>query len=250
MKVVLVTGGASGIGKAITCKFQESGYKPVVVDSSEVLCKELADSTGIEYFIADLADPEACRKVVSDCSSQLGGIDILVNNAGFQHVSPIEDFPLEVWQTMQAVMLTAPFLLTQAVWPHMKANGWGRIINIASVHGMVASLYKSSYITAKHGLLGLTKATALEGGEHGITVNAICPGYVRTPLVENQIADQARLLDIPEEKVISDVMLKNATIKKLLSPEDIAEMAKYLCSDAAACVTGSHWTIDQGWTAQ
>ncbi|MRI35194.1 D-beta-hydroxybutyrate dehydrogenase [Endozoicomonas sp. OPT23] len=247
MRTALVTGAASGIGKAIAIQLAQSGYKVLAVDQHVIAEAELTHSKSIETATIDLSDFKACRALVKDFGA---GIDVLVNNAGFQHVCAIEDFPLATWQKMQDVMVTAPFVLTQAVWPAMKAKGWGRIINIASVHGLVASLYKSSYITAKHGLIGLTKTLALEGGEHGITANAICPGYVRTPLVESQIADQARLLNIPEEQVISDVMLKNAAIKRLLSADEIAAMALYLCTDAAGCVTGSSWTIDQGWTAQ
>lgn len=246
MKTALVTGGASGIGQAIVHAFIKAGNQVIAADVSE----PESEINGAAYIHGDLSDSASCKQLIQECNQRFGGVDILVNNAGFQHVCPLEEFPLETWQAMQAVMLTAPFLLTQGVWPHMKKNGWGRIINISSIHGLVASLYKSSYITAKHGLIGLTKAAALEGGEHGITVNAICPGYVRTPLVENQIADQSHLLNLSEDKVISDILLKNAAVKRLLSPEDIATMVMYLCSPAADCITGSSLSIDQGWTAQ
>ncbi len=247
MRTALVTGAASGIGRAIAMQLASSGYRVLAVDQHVIIEAELTQQDNVDTATVDLSDFEACQALVKNFGA---GIDVLINNAGFQYVCSIEDFPLEIWQKMQDVMVTAPFVLTQAVWPTMKAKGWGRIINVASVHGLVASLYKSSYITAKHGLIGLTKTTALEGGEHGITVNAICPGYVRTPLVEKQIAVQARLLNIPEEQVISDVMLKNAAIKRLLTPDEVAAMVLYLCTEAAGCVTGSSWTIDQGWTAQ
>jgi 3-hydroxybutyrate dehydrogenase len=177
-------------------------------------------------------------------------VDILVNNAGFQHISPIEEFPIEQWNKLLGVMLTAPFLLMRYSWPMMKQKGWGRVINIASVHAMVASPFKAGYISAKHGVIGLTKTAALEGGEFGITVNAICPAYVRTPLVENQIADQARTRGIKEEEVVTDVMLKNAAIKKLIEPEEVANLVAFLASDQASSITGSSLTIDSGWTAQ
>ncbi|WP_067518174.1 3-hydroxybutyrate dehydrogenase [Endozoicomonas ascidiicola] len=246
MKTALVTGGVSGIGRSTAEALRDNGYRVIVADLNE----PASPMDEIQFIQADLANTDACQHLINTVNEQHNGIDILVNNAGFQHVCPLEDFPLETWQTMQSVMLTAPFLLTRGVWPAMKAKGWGRIINIASIHGLVASLFKSSYITAKHGLIGFTKASALEGGEFGITANAICPGYVRTPLVERQIADQSRLLNLPEDRVIADVLLKNAAVKRLLTPEDIAAMVIYLCSPAADCVTGSSWSIDQGWTAQ
>ena len=158
---------------------------------------------------------------------------ILINNAGFQHIDPIEVFPEDTWDKMLAVMLTAPFLLTKYVWGSMKTRGWGRIVNVSSIHGRVASPFKSAYITAKHGLIGLTRTAALEGGEHGITVNAICPAYVRTPLVENQIADQARTRGISTEDVVEQVMLEPAAIKRLITPEEVAALVVYLCSEAA-----------------
>jgi 3-hydroxybutyrate dehydrogenase len=174
----------------------------------------------------------------------------LVNNAGFQHVSPIEEFPEDTWDKMIAVMLTAPFLLTRYAWPAMKAQRWGRVINIASVHGMVASPFKSAYISAKHGLLGLTRTAALEGGAHGITVNAICPAYVRTPLVDNQIADQARTRGLSPGEVIEKVMLEPAAVKRLIEPEEVADFAAYLCGPTGAVFTGAALTMDLGWTAR
>ena len=174
----------------------------------------------------------------------------MVNNAGFQHIESIETFPPEIWDKMIAVMLTAPFLLTQHVWQAMKANGWGRIINISSIHGRVASPFKSAYVTAKHGLIGFTRSAALEGGAHGITVNAICPGYVQTPLVEEQIADQARTHQLTRDEVLEQVMLAPAAIKRLIRPEEIASLVVYLCSEEAGVITGADWAIDLGWTAR
>jgi len=177
-------------------------------------------------------------------------VDILVNNAGFQHVSPLDEFPEDRWDEMIGVMLTAPFLLTRYAWPHMRERGWGRVVNMASIHGLVASPNKIGYISAKHGLLGLTRTAALEGGEHGITVNAICPAYVRTPLVENQIAAQAETHQIDESEVVEKIMLDSAAVKRLIEPEEIAGLVVYLCSDMAASVTGAEWKIDGGWTAR
>ena len=178
-----------------------------------------------------------------------GQIDILVNNAGIQYVAPITEFPEAKWRQILEIMLTAPFLLTKAVLPGMYERGWGRVINIASVHALRASAYKSAYVTAKHGLLGLTRVTALEAAEHGVTCNAICPSYVRTALVEKQIADQARVHGIPESEVVEKIMVAEAPIHRLLEPEEVAHLVTYLCSDAASGITGSAQMIDCGWTA-
>jgi len=178
------------------------------------------------------------------------GVDILVNNAGFQHIDPVEAFPLETWQAMVQVMLTAPFQLIKALIPGMKAKGWGRIINVASVHGLVASPYKSAYISAKHGLVGLTRTVALETGPYGVTANAIAPAYVRTPLVEGQIQDQARTLGISPEEVVEKVFLAQAAIRRLIEPEEVAELAFFLASEKASAITGAVLPIDLGWTAR
>lgn len=249
-KVAVVTGGASGIGLAVAEKLAGLGCRVVVADFNPEAGSAAASRIGAAFIQADLSDAEQCRGLIEQAAERYGAVDILVNNAGFQHISPIEDFPVEQWNKLIGVMLTAPFLLMRYAWPMMKQNGWGRVINIASVHAMVASPFKSGYISAKHGVIGLTKTAALEGGEFGITVNAICPAYVRTPLVENQIADQARTRGIREDQVVTDVMLKNAAIKKLIEPEEVANLVAFLASDQASSITGSSLTIDSGWTAQ
>ncbi|WP_275096608.1 3-hydroxybutyrate dehydrogenase [Sedimenticola hydrogenitrophicus] len=249
-KVAVVTGGASGIGRAVAEKLVSLGCKVVIADFNSQSGNATAAQIGASFIQADLSDAEQCRSLIAQAAQLHGSVDILVNNAGFQHISPIEEFPVEQWNKLIGVMLTAPFLLIRYAWPMMKQKGWGRVINIASVHAMVASPFKAGYISAKHGVIGLTKTAALEGGEFGITVNAICPAYVRTPLVENQIADQARTRGIPEDQVVSDVMLKNAAIKKLIEPEEVADLVAFLASDRASSITGSSLTIDSGWTAQ
>jgi len=186
---------------------------------------------------------------VTDTLAAEGQIDILVNNAGIQYVAPIIDFPEAKWRQIIEIMLTAPFLLTKAVLPGMYAQKWGRIINIASVHALRASAFKSAYVAAKHGLLGLTRVTALEAAEHGVTCNAICPSYVRTALVEKQIADQARIHGIPESEVVEKIMVTEGAIRRLLEPEEVAQLVTYLCTDAASGITGSAQMIDCGWTA-
>ncbi|MDP3062067.1 MAG: SDR family NAD(P)-dependent oxidoreductase, partial [Chloroflexota bacterium] len=190
-KVVLVTGAASGIGRSIAELFAQSGAYVLVNDVVES-GREVADSIGGAFLRADLADVEQVRSLATRALEARGKVDILVNNAGYQHVAPVEEFPEEQWMKLVQVMLTAPFQLTRRLLPGMKGRGWGRIINIASIHGLVASPYKSAYVSAKHGLIGLTKAVALEAGAYGVTVNAICPSYVRTPLVEGQVKEQAR----------------------------------------------------------
>src|SRR5207249_2123821 len=177
-------------------------------------------------------------------------LDILVNNARLQHVAPIQDFPEEKWDLLIGVMLTGAFLLSKYAFAHMMRQGWGRIINIASIHGLVASPFKAAYVSAKHGLLGLTKTVSLEAGPFGITANAICPAYVRTPLVENQIADQARTRGLSEEAVVEQVMLEPAAIKRLIEPPEVAELALFLASERAGAITGASYQIDLGWTAR
>jgi len=249
-KTVIVTGGASGIGKSIAEAMAGEGYSVVVGDVNKETGSSVATKIGGYFVQVDLTERESCRHLVDATIEEYGRIDILVNNAGFQYVSPLEEFPEDKWDDMLKLMLTAPFLLTKYVWPYMKKQEWGRVVNIASIHGMVASPNKAGYISAKHGLIGLTRAAALEGGSHGITINALCPAYVRTPLVENQIADQAKTHNIREQDVVENIMLKSAVIKKLIEPEEIANLVLFLCSDRGASITGASWTIDCGWTAQ
>ncbi|NOR50826.1 MAG: SDR family oxidoreductase, partial [Desulfuromonadales bacterium] len=208
-----------------------------------------ADRIGAYFVQADLTARANCKALIDAAIAEYGAIDVLVNNAGIQHVSPVEDFPEDKWDFIIRLMLTAPFLLTKYTWPHMKSAGWGRVINISSVHGLRASEFKSAYISAKHGIMGLTKTTALEGGPYGITVNAICPAYVRTPLVDKQIDSQAATHGIPREEVIGSIMLKKAAIKKMIEPSEIGAAVLYICSDAAGCMTGTDFTIDCGWSA-
>lgn len=247
-RIALVTGTSSGIGAAVVKHFCELGHQVLAVDFNPA-GKAVAEQAGAAFFEADLTDPDACRAAVAEAVNRFGGVDILVNNAGIQHVASIETFPEEKWRQIMDLMLTAPFLLTQAAWPHMRKNGWGRIVNVASIHAQVASPGKAAYISAKHGMIGLTKTAALEGGEQGITANAVCPAYVKTPLVDNQIADQAKLNNMDEKEVVEKVMLKQAAIKRLIEPEEVAQLVAYLASDAAGAVTGSSFNIDLGWTA-
>ena len=247
-KTVLITGAGSGIGRAIAEAFAREGAQVLLHDLNPA-ARSVADGLGATFLLADLSEPEAVRGL-AEAALALGRVDILVNNAGFQHIAPVEEFPEEMWLRMLQVLLTAPFQLIKYLLPGMKQSGWGRIVNIASVHGLVASPYKSAYISAKHGLLGLTKTVALETGGHGVTVNAICPAYVRTPLVEHQIADQARSRGIPVDEVVEKVMLEPAAIKRLIEPSEVSDLALFLASDRAGAMTGGVHTIDLGWTAR
>jgi len=249
-RVAIVTGGASGIGRAVAERLAADGCRVAVVDLNGAPADSVAAAIGGLSIQADISQREECRRVVDETVAHYGRADILVNNAGFQHVSPIADFPEDVWEKLLAVLLTAPFLLTKYVWPYMAAQGWGRVVNLSSIHGKVASPFKAGYVSAKHGLIGLTRTAALEGGGQGITVNAVCPAYVRTPLVESQIADQARNRGISADDVLFQVMLQPAAIKRLIEPDEVAGLVAYLCSDAAAAVTGAAWDIDLGWTAR
>jgi 3-hydroxybutyrate dehydrogenase len=248
-RVALVTGAASGIGLAVAESLAGADYQVVLADVNAEAGKEQAARIGGHFMQADLTDAASCKRLVEETVATFGSVDVLVNNAGIQHVSPIEDFPEEKWNFIISLMLTAPFLLTKYSWPHMKKNGWGRVININSVHGLRASEFKSAYVSAKHGLTGLTKTAALEGGPFGITVNSICPAYVRTPLVDNQIDAQAASHGIDREAVIETIMLKKAAVKRMIEPSEIGQAALFLCSDAATCMTGVALTIDCGWTA-
>ena len=248
-KVALITGGGSGIGKEIAKLYTESGATVIINDIRDV-GQEAADELGGHFLRADLSDMKATRQLAEEALAIEGRVDILVNNAGYQNIYPVDEFPDETWAEMVQVMLVAPFQLIKYLVPSMKAHGWGRIINMASIHGLVASPYKSAYNSAKHGLVGLTKTVALEVGEFGITVNAICPGYVSTRLVEVQIEDQAKTRGISVDDVIEKVMLEPAAIKRLIDPEEVAALAQFLASDAARSITGSAYSIDAGWVAR
>ena len=249
-KVAIVTGAASGIGLAVARDFAKQGIRVTLSDidvaGGQAAAAELP---GARFQAADMTKSADIERLVADTIAAEGQVDILVNNAGIQYVAPITEFPEAKWRQIIDLMLTAPFLLTKAVLPEMYTRKWGRIINIASVHALRASAFKSAYVSAKHGLLGLTRVTALEGAEHGVTCNAICPSYVRTPLVEKQIADQAMVHAIPESEVVEKIMVAEAPIHRLLEPEEVAQLVTYLCTDAASGITGSAQSIDCGWTA-
>ena len=250
-KAALVTGAASGIGLAIAQALAAEGARVTLADLDvERGQAEAAKLANARFVAADLTQPGASRQLVEGTISASGSLDILVNNAGVQYVAPITEFPEAKWRQLIELMLTAPFLLTQAALPGMYARGWGRIINLGSVHSLRASAFKSAYVSAKHGLLGLTRVTALEGAEHGVTCNCLCPSYVRTALVEKQIGDQARVHNIPESEVVEKIMVAEAPIHRLLEPSEVGAYAAFLCSDAASGVTGSAITIDCGWTAR
>ena len=239
----LITGGASGIGAAIARRLAGLGVAVQVADLDLAGAQAVAAETGGESWQLDLSDPAALSGIALE-------VDILVNNAGIQRVSPIEDLDPEMFHQMLMIMVEAPFRLIQSALPHMYAQGYGRIVNVSSVHGLRASAYKSAYVTAKHGLEGLSKVTALEGGPHGVTSNCINPGYVRTPLVEKQVADQARIHRLEESAVLEEVMLTHNAIKRLVEPEEVAALVAWLVGPEAAMVTGASYTMDGGWTAQ
>ncbi len=248
--VALVTGGASGIGRAIAGRLAAGGGRVAIVDRNAQGAAEAAQAIGGIAIVTDLLEPGAAASVVAAVTERLGSPLILVNGAGYQTVAPIADFDESTWRQMVELMLTVPFLLTRGCWPGMVAARWGRIVNLSSIHGLVASAGKSAYTAAKHGLVGLTRATAIEGGPHGITANAICPAYTRTPLVMGQVGDLAIAHGLPEDRVIDEVMLAPAAVRRLIEPAEIAELAAYLCSDAAASMSGAAIPLDGGWTAR
>ncbi|MDQ0709444.1 3-hydroxybutyrate dehydrogenase [Arthrobacter woluwensis] len=239
----LVTGGASGIGAAVAATLADAGLHVVVADLDGRAAEDVAARIGGEAWAVDLLDTAPLESLELDC-------DVLVNNAGFQKVAPITEFDPDTFRRIQRLMVEAPFLLIRAALPGMYRRGWGRIINISSVHGLRASPFKSAYVTAKHALEGLSKATALEGAAHGVTSNCVNPGYVRTPLVEQQIADQATAHGITPSEVLEKVMLTEMAVKRLVEPEEVASLARFLASDDAAMVTGAGYTMDGGWSAR
>lgn len=239
----LVTGGASGIGAACARDLAGRGAVVTIADVDDVAAKGLAAEINGKAWAVDLLDVDGLESLRLE-------VDILVNNAGIQSIDPIQDFSPEKFRRMLALMVEAPFLLIRAALPHMYANEFGRVINISSVHGLRASEYKVAYVTAKHGLEGLSKVTALEGGPHGVTSNCVNPGYVRTPLVAKQIADQARTHGIPEEQVLSEILLTESAIKRLVEPEEVAALVGWLASPTAGMVTGASYTMDGGWSAR
>lgn len=248
-KVVVVTGGASGIGLAIAERFAGEGARVVVSDVQAEAGQAVAQRLDGLFVKGDLSRRADCKALIEQTVVTCGTVHILVNNAGFQHVAAVEEFDEDRWDKMIALMLTAPFLLAHYAWLLMKQQRWGRVINVASIHAVVASPFKSAYVSAKHGMIGLTRTLALEGAPDNITVHAICPAYVRTPLVESQIADQAHTRGISPDEVIEQVMLAPAAIKRLIEPAEVAALAHFLCTDEAAAMTGSPVMMDLGWTA-
>lgn len=250
-RCALVTGAASGIGRAVAEDLGARGARVLVSDLDEAGARAVASGIpGALFQRADVSSREDCRALVDRAQREWERLDILVNNAGLQHVSPVEEFPEDKWERMIRIMLVGPFLLTRYALPLMYAKQWGRIINVSSLHGVVASPYKSAYVSAKHGLMGLTKTVALEAADKGVTVNAICPSYVRTPLVEKQIADQARVHNLSESEVIERIMLAPSALKRLLEPSEVAAYVAFLCSEAAGGITGAAQMMDGGWTAR
>ena len=246
---VVVTGGGSGIGAACAVRLATAGAHVVVLDLSAESATRVAAQVGGEALVADLGDSAAVAEICLP-GGPVAGADVIVNNAGLQHVAPLEDFPPERFSLILRVMLDAPFQLVRAALPHMYDQGWGRIVNMSSVHGLRASPHKAAYVAAKHGLEGLSKVVALEGGGRGVTSNTVCPGYVRTPLVEGQIAAQAQVHGIDEADVISTVLLTQPAIKRLIEPSEVAELAAYLCSDAGSYANGASFVLDGGWSAR
>ena len=254
-KTAIITGSTSGIGLGLAQAFAANGYNLVfngLEKNGAEIAAEVAKENGIEAFFspANMLKPEMVREMVTLAEARFGQVDVLINNAGVQHVAPIDEFPEAKWDLIIGVNLSSAFHTSKAVWPGMKKRGFGRIINIASVHGLRASEYKAAYVAAKHGIIGLTKVLALEGAPLGITCNAICPGYVRTPLVEGQIAGQARSHGLSEQEVVEKVMLKKQAVKDFVPIELLAEMALLLASEEAKTFTGTTQVIDGGWSAQ
>jgi 3-hydroxybutyrate dehydrogenase len=255
-KVALVTGSTSGIGLGIAQRLAAEGCHLVIngfgdADEIERIRSELAEEAGVQvlYSGADMAKPDEIAALVETAQQALGGLDIVVNNAGIQFVSQIEDFPPAKWDAILAINLSSAFHTTRLAIAAMKAKGWGRIVNVASAHALVASPFKSAYVAAKHGIVGLTKTVALEAAEQGVTCNAICPGYVHTPLVDMQIDDTAKARGISREQVIKTVMLGEQPTKRFVTIQEVADLTLFLCSDSGASINGAALTVDGGWTA-
>ncbi|HWF51411.1 MAG TPA: SDR family oxidoreductase [Solirubrobacteraceae bacterium] len=238
-RAALVTGAASGIGAAIATRLRADGWDVLGVDLR-----------GEVDFHADLTTRAGNRGAVAAATERFGRLDAVIPNAGFQHVAPIEEFPEDRWDAIIALLLTSPFLLARHAWPHLRASGAGRFVAIASVHGLVASPYKAAYISAKHGVLGLVKTLALEGAEHGISATAVCPAYVRTPLVEGQIGDQAAAHGMSEDRVLEEVILAPHAVKRLIEPDEVAATVAFLLGPDGRAFTGAPVVMDQGWTAR
>lgn len=256
-KSAVITGSTSGIGQSIAQTLARAGYNVMLngfgpADKIEEDRAALADDTGVQvlYDSADMTKPDEIAAMIARAEAEFGAVDVLVNNAGIQHVAPVDEFPLDKWDAIIAINMSSAFHTIRAALPGMKARGWGRIVNLASAHGLVASPYKSAYVTAKHGVVGLTKTVALEAGPFGVTCNAICPGYVLTELVKKQIPDTAKARGISEEEVIKDVMLVNHATDKFVGLDELGALTLFLCSDAAGSITGTAMPIDGGWTAQ
>jgi 3-hydroxybutyrate dehydrogenase len=243
-RVAIVTGAASGIGRAVAQRLVDGGARVLAVD-----LEPDPDGPG-EPYCADLTDADANRDVVGAAIGRFGRLDAVIPNAGFQHVAPVAEFPAERWNGLIALLLTSPFLLAKHAWPELVRSGQGRFVCIASVHGLVASPFKAGYVAAKHGVLGLVKVLALEGADDGVCATAVCPGYVRTPLVEQQIGDQARAHSLPEDRVLEEVILAPHAVKQLIEPEQVAEVVAFLLGPAGRPFTGAPVVLDQGWTAR
>lgn len=246
-RTALVTGAASGVGEAVARRLAADGARVIALDRDVDRLAVAAAAIGAEPLIVDLSDTAGIAAAVSGVA---GTVDILVNNAGIQHVEPVETFPLKDFELIIRIMLTAPFVLSQAVLPGMYRRGWGRLVHISSAHGRRASEYKSAYVTAKHGLEGLSKVLALEGADRGVTSNCVNPGYVRTPLVEKQIADQAAAHHLPADEVVATVMLARSPVKRLIEPAEVAAAVAYLCGPGTESITGSDLVMDGGWGAR